>query len=118
MNALVSILEPRNSNLKAGLRWGVHGNWLLGLWSFLSIVSLESGASAAGRTPWTTGRVVGSPNPPAPYAIERLHPQHTFDHPTDLSFLPGSTRLVVAEQAKFDKVRLAKNKYSGSLLAP
>ncbi len=91
MNALIA-------NLKEGSRRGGHGNWLLGLWSFLSIVSLESAASAAGRTPWANSRVVGSPNPPAPYAIERLHPLHTFDHPTDLSFLPGSTRLFVAEQ--------------------
>ena len=80
--------------LTTEIRW----SWLLGLWIFLGIWSLVLGASAAGRTPWTTGRVVGSPNPPAPYAIERLHPQHTFNHPTDLSFLPGSTRLFVAEQ--------------------
>ena len=67
---------------------------LLGLW----LLCAGHGAFAASRTPWTSGRVVGSPNPPAPYAVERLHPQVTFDHPTDLAFLPGSTRLVVAEQ--------------------
>ena len=70
----------------------------LGLWIFLGIWSLVLGSSAAARPPWTTGRVLGSPNPPAPYAIERLHPQNTFNHPTDLSFLPGTTRLFVAEQ--------------------
>ena len=73
-------------------------NWSVALWTFLGILSLALGASAAARPPWTTGRVVGSPNPPAPFAVERFHPQRTFERPTDLGFLPGSTRLFVAEQ--------------------
>ncbi|MBI3417832.1 MAG: PQQ-dependent sugar dehydrogenase [Verrucomicrobia bacterium] len=56
-------------------------------------------SNAAPRPPWTSNRVVGSPNPPAPYNVERLFPQVTFDHPVDLAFLPGSTRLFVADQS-------------------
>jgi putative heme-binding domain-containing protein len=53
---------------------------------------------AAERVPWTSGRVAGSPHPPAPYAVERLHPARTFRNPVDLAQLPGSDRMVVAEQ--------------------
>lgn len=53
---------------------------------------------AAGRTPWTTGRVVGSPNPTAPYVMRRVHPAVNLDHPVDLAFAPGTSNLFIAEQ--------------------
>ncbi len=56
-------------------------------------------ASAAPRPPWTSNRVVGSPNPPAPYAIERLFPKLNFKNPVDLGLLPGSDRFFLLEQA-------------------
>ncbi len=71
---------------------------MLGLWCFLGTWSLALGASAAGRTPWTSNRVVGSPNPPAPYTVERLFPKLHFNNPVDLALLPGSDRLLVLEQ--------------------
>ena len=69
-----------------------------GAWIFLSILSVELGASAANRVPWTSNRVIGSPNPPAPYTVERVHPRFSFEHPVDLAFMPGSDRLFIAEQ--------------------
>lgn len=54
---------------------------------------------AAQRPPWNSNHVVGSPNPPAPYNVERLFPQVGFFQPVDLAFLPGSTRLFVADQS-------------------
>lgn len=56
------------------------------------------GLAAAARVPWTTGRLTGSPHPPSPYAVERLHPARNFRNPVDLAWLPGTDRLVVAEQ--------------------
>ncbi len=56
-------------------------------------------APAAPRTPWTSNRVLGSPNPPPPYAVERVFSQITFEHPIDLAFMPGSERLFVADQS-------------------
>ncbi len=53
--------------------------------------------SAAARTPWTTSRITGSPNPPAPLRTERVFPQLTFDRPVDFTPVPGSERWVVAE---------------------
>ncbi len=55
-------------------------------------------AVAAPRTPWTTGRVVGSPNPPAPYVTQRVFPELTFENAVDHSFAPGTETLFVLEQ--------------------
>lgn len=54
---------------------------------------------AAPRTPWTSNRVVGSPNPPAPYAVERIFTSLHFTNPVEVAALPGSDRLLVLEQA-------------------
>ena len=54
---------------------------------------------SAPRPPWTSNRVIGSPNPPAPYTVERLFPKLAFTNPVDIAVLPGSERLLVLEQA-------------------
>jgi putative heme-binding domain-containing protein len=60
---------------------------------------LEPGVSAAApRVPWTSNRVIGSPNPPAPYTVERLFPKLKFNNPVDVELLPGSDRILVLEQ--------------------
>ncbi|MEQ2009784.1 MAG: PQQ-dependent sugar dehydrogenase [Limisphaerales bacterium] len=64
---------------------------------FLSL-ALTAASHAAPRTPWTTSRVTGSPNPPAPFAVERVFPGISFNNPVDIAPLPGSDRWVVAEQ--------------------
>src|SRR5262245_45369516 len=51
------------------------------------------------RTPWTTSRVVGSPDPPPPFKIVRAFPNLKFDKPLLLARCPGSDRLFVGEQA-------------------
>ena len=67
----------------------------LALRAGLLLVALSA---TAARPPWNSNRITGSPNPPAPYAVARVFPNVTFEHPTDLAFLPGSTRLFVADQ--------------------
>src|SRR5687768_8946435 len=54
-----------------------------------------TGSAATARVPWTSNRVAGSPYPPSPYAVERMYPQVSFDHPVDLVFMPGSDEVVV-----------------------
>lgn len=49
------------------------------------------------RVPWTTSRVTGSPEPPSPFAIERIFPQLTFRDPVILSPAPGTERLFLVE---------------------
>jgi putative heme-binding domain-containing protein len=51
------------------------------------------------RMPWTTSRVVGSPDPPPPFQVTRAFPNLKFDHPLLLVACPGSDRFVVGEQA-------------------
>jgi putative heme-binding domain-containing protein len=51
------------------------------------------------RQPWTTSRVVGSPDPPRPFKVVRVFELLKFDHPLLIVRLPGSNRLVVGEQA-------------------
>src|SRR5262245_34188009 len=49
------------------------------------------------RVPWTTSRVIGSPEPPPPYATEPAFPKlPKFEEPLDLTYAPGSNRLFVA----------------------
>jgi uncharacterized repeat protein (TIGR03806 family) len=49
------------------------------------------------RVPWTTSRVVGSPDPPHPYRIERAYPKLTFRNPLLMARAPGGKRLFVGE---------------------
>src|SRR5437016_3515911 len=51
------------------------------------------------RTPWTTSRVLGSPDPPPPFKVVRAFPNLKFDRPLLLARCPGSDRLFVGEQA-------------------
>jgi glucose/arabinose dehydrogenase len=51
------------------------------------------------RVPWTTSRVVGSPDPPPPFKVVRVFPGLKFDHPLLMASQPGSERLFVGEQA-------------------
>src|SRR6516162_7375742 len=51
------------------------------------------------RAPWTTSRVVGSPDPPASFKVVRAFPNLKFEHPLLLARAPGMNRLFVGEQA-------------------
>lgn len=48
------------------------------------------------RVPWTTSRVVGSPEPPSPYMAALAFPNLKFDVPTVITRAPGTDRLFVA----------------------
>jgi uncharacterized repeat protein (TIGR03806 family) len=50
------------------------------------------------RVPWTTSKVIGSPEPPPPYKTELAFPKLKFDEPLDLAYAPGTNRLFVAER--------------------
>src|SRR5262245_59362064 len=51
------------------------------------------------RVPWTTSRVVGSPDPPPPFKVVRAFPNLKFDHPLLIARYLGGDRLVVGEQS-------------------
>jgi uncharacterized repeat protein (TIGR03806 family) len=51
------------------------------------------------RVPWTTSKVIGSPEPPPPYKTEPAFPKlPKFEEPLDLTYAPGTNRLFVAER--------------------
>ena len=50
------------------------------------------------RTPWTSSKITGSPEPPLPYVVERAYPNLKFDRPLDIEFCPGSERIFIAQQ--------------------
>src|SRR5262245_56812251 len=59
----------------------------------------NNGPTRSGRTSWTTSRVVGSPDPPAPFKVVRVFPNLKFQNPLLIARIPGSNRFVVGEQA-------------------
>jgi putative heme-binding domain-containing protein len=62
------------------------------------LVPSAAGPAKSARTPWTTSRVVGSPDPPPPFKVVRAFPNLKFRHPLLLARCPGSDRLFVGEQ--------------------
>lgn len=51
------------------------------------------------RVPWTTSRIVGSPEPPARYTTQPAFPGLVFDQPLEVVAVPGTNRLAVVEVA-------------------
>jgi uncharacterized repeat protein (TIGR03806 family) len=49
------------------------------------------------RVAWSTSRMVGTPEPPAPYVLERVFPRLTFKNPVELLPVPGTDRMLVVE---------------------
>lgn len=54
------------------------------------------------RALWTKSRVKGSPDPRSPFVPELAYPHLKFDQPLELTPVPGSQRLAIAE--RFGKV--------------
>lgn len=50
------------------------------------------------RIPWTTSKVKGSPEPPAPYRSEVAFPKLKFFEPLELTPVPWQNRLAIAER--------------------
>src|SRR5262245_42146927 len=61
-------------------------------------IAQAQGKPIAARPPWTTSRVHGSPQPPAPYRLVSAFPRLRFELPTSLEELPGTNRLLVTER--------------------
>ncbi len=68
------------------------------LFSFAMPALLLATTAFAQRIPWQTSHIQGTPEPPLPYVAERVFPDLTFKNPLDLTFIPGTSLIVVAEQ--------------------
>lgn len=77
---------------------------VLVIW-FLCTVHLTTGTAVAEerpfgidqRVPWSTSKLIGTPEPPPPYQLERVFPQLTFNRPVELLSVPGTDRMLVVE---------------------
>ena len=56
-----------------------------------------AGVFAADRVPWTTSRVVGSPEPAKPYAVQRVYPKLEFRGPVELMRLGNTGKMMLLE---------------------
>jgi putative heme-binding domain-containing protein len=59
----------------------------------------DSQPAKSNRKPWTTSKVVGSPDPPPPFKVVRAFPNIKLVHPLLLARAPGIDRFFVGEQA-------------------
>ena len=91
-------------SIKVRLLFALVGITSLGF-SGLSPKDPQAEAGKPKRTPWTTSRITGSPEPPHPYKIERVFPKLTFKNPLLLTMAPGGNRFFVGEQAGRQHVR-------------
>lgn len=58
-----------------------------------------SPALPARSTPWTSSRLTGSPEPPAPYRTAPAFAQLKFERPVEMVPMPGSDWLLILEQS-------------------
>ena len=49
------------------------------------------------RVAWTTSKVIGTPEPPDPFMVERVFPRLKFKEPLEIAFVPGGNRVVVVQ---------------------
>ncbi|XZE53210.1 PQQ-dependent sugar dehydrogenase [Planctomycetaceae bacterium SH139] len=61
---------------------------LVFLLSVCSLPAVADDAEQLQRPAWTTSRVVGSPEPPLPFVLERVYSQLEFDKPVTIKTLP------------------------------
>ncbi|MBU6402900.1 MAG: PQQ-dependent sugar dehydrogenase, partial [Verrucomicrobia bacterium] len=75
---------------------------LLGAWVWTTLglfgATAESPFGIDHRVPWTTSRVVGSPDPPPPYAVEKVFTRLPWPNPVFLAPEPGTDNLIVILQ--------------------
>jgi putative heme-binding domain-containing protein len=75
---------------------------MLGGLSLASLVAdwtrAEGPPARPARKAWTTSRIVGSPDPPAPYRAVNAFPNVRLTHPLLIAHTPGIDRLFVGEQ--------------------
>src|ERR1043165_3944252 len=75
--------------------WGLSGVWCLVFGVFSAGLLHAADEAPFGidhRIPWTTSRVIGSPDPPLPYTIERVFTNLTWKEPAFITPEPDTKR--------------------------
>ena len=63
----------------------------------LPILLLLNSTYSAERVPWESSRIVGNPEPPKPYTIERVYSKLQFEQPVELVPLGDSGKMLLLE---------------------
>ena len=74
---------------------------------FAIALPLAVAEDATTRVPWTTSKIMGSPDPPTPFRTVIAFPHLKFDEPVAMTSVPDSNRLVVVE--RFGKIYTFEN---------
>lgn len=61
------------------------------------IAAVAASCDAAERVPWTASKVVGSPDPPRSYHVERVYPALEFRNPVELMPLADTGKMMLLE---------------------
>ncbi len=69
------------------------------LFAAASLSSVVGAAEPPKRTPWTTGKITCSPEPPPPFKAVDAFPNAHFKNPLLIARRPGNGRIYVGEQA-------------------
>jgi uncharacterized repeat protein (TIGR03806 family) len=72
--------------------------WVLGGLPLLHATD-ESPFGISHRIPWTTSRLIGSPDPPLPYTVEKTFTNITWQQPIFITAEPGTDRLFIIEHS-------------------
>lgn len=59
--------------------------------------ALTTVAVGADRVAWTSSRIVGSPDPPKPFSVQRVYPKLSFDQPVELMALGDTGKMMLLE---------------------
>src|SRR5262245_34277040 len=81
--------------------------WVSVLSSLLLLLVAPQPAESQQRSPWTTSRINGSPEPPTPYITAPAFPDLSFAEPLEAVVAPGGNRMYVAE--RFGRIVSFKN---------
>jgi putative heme-binding domain-containing protein len=63
----------------------------------IGVLSAFSMVLSEDRVPWTGSKFVGTPEPPRPFALERVYPKMEFKQPVELLRLGKSDRMLLLE---------------------
>ena len=55
-------------------------------------LNVTSHGTAGEREGWTTSRVIGSPDEPKPFSVQRVYPNLQFKQPVKLTAVPGTNK--------------------------
>src|SRR6516162_5834537 len=63
-----------------------------------ALFAVEPGPAQDRRVPWTTSKVVGSPDPPLPFVTRPAFPKLSWRHPLYITFEPTTGRMITVTQ--------------------